>query len=74
MQQKRYQVQIEEAGRRVLGPEKFAQLKNMAGGSLAQRQKDLVAQRQIEMAEEVARAVVFGWCSVGFGRFWWVLR
>eukprot|EP00913_Durusdinium_trenchii_P014408 g13514.t1 len=51
LQQRRYQKQIEHAGRTILGDEKFAELKNMTGGSLAQQQKDLVAQKQKQMAQ-----------------------
>lgn len=52
MQQRKYQKQIEDAGRKVLGKEKFAELKNMTTGSLAQQQKGLVAQKQRQMAAE----------------------
>ena len=51
MQQKKYQKQIENAGGKILGQEKFAELKNMTAGSLAKQQKDLVAQKQKQMAQ-----------------------
>ncbi|CAJ1434973.1 unnamed protein product [Effrenium voratum] len=51
MQQRKYQKQIEHAGRKVLG-EKLQALKNMTDGSLAYQQKELVAQMQKKKAQE----------------------